>query len=408
VTAALPALVDHLFRREAGKMVATLVRILGMRRVELAEDVVQDALCRALEVWKYRGIPENPSAWLFQAARNRAVDLLRRSALLDRAAPRLSARLPTSVAEGDIRDDQLRMMFACAHPSVPPEGQVAIILKYLCGFGVQEIAQAFLTSAAAVEKRLARAKRAFKREALADLPNAKAMAKRLDSIHQALYLLFSEGYHGSHPERAVREDLCSEALRLASLLPDHPATASPSTFALLALLCLHAARLPSRIDDAGSLVLLEAQDRARWSRPLIEQGVLYLGRSAQGSELTPYHLEAAIAAHHVRARSFAETDWQAILDLYSRLLEIRPTPVVALNRAIALGRVRGPDEGLRELDRIRRGRRLSGYPFLEAAAGDLHERAGRVQEARDHFGRAVALARNDSERKVFEGRQAAL
>ena len=389
-------------------MVATLVRVLGMRRVELAEDAVQDALCRALDVWKYRGVPENPSAWLFQAARNRAVDLLRRGALADRAARRLSEQLPATVGEGEIRDDQLRMMFACAQPALPSEAQVAVMLKYLCGFGVGEIAQAFLTSAAAVEKRLARAKRAVKRERLVDLPDARAMAKRLGAVQQALYLLFSEGYHGSHPERAIREDLCAEALRLAVLLSEHPATATPSTFALLALLCLHAARLPSRIDDAGSLVLLEAQDRTRWSRPLIEQGILFLGRSAEGPEITPFHLEAAIAAHHARAASFAETDWPAILDLYSKLFELQPSPVVALNRAIALGRVRGPDEGLRELDRIRGGRRLKNYPFLEAAAGDLHQRAGRIREARVHFGRAVALARSDSERKVLESRLAGL
>jgi RNA polymerase sigma-70 factor (ECF subfamily) len=312
------------------------------------------------------------------------------------------------VGDVEIRDDQLRMMFACASPSVPPEAQVAVILKYLCGFGVGEIAQAFLTSPAAVEKRLARAKRTLKRAAIVELPGAKAASRRLDSVQQALYLLFSEGYHGSHPERAVREELCAEALRLASLLSDHPATASPSTFALLALLCLHAARLPSRIDDAGSLVLLEAQDRSRWSRPLIEEGIRCLGRSAEGPEITPLHLEAAIAAHHARAASFAETDWPAIADLYSKLLELRPSPVVALNRAIAIGRVVGPDEGLRELDRIRGGRRLKNYPFLEAAAGDLHQRAGRIREAKVHFGRAVALARNESERKVLESRRSGL
>ena len=389
-------------------MVATLVRVLGMRRVELAEDAVQDALCRALEIWKYRGVPDNPSAWLFQAARNRAVDLLRRGALLDRAARRLSERLPSAVGDVEIRDDQLRMMFACAHPSLPHEAQIAVILKYLCGFGVGEIAQAFLSSPAAVEKRLARAKRALKREAFADLPDATSIARRRASVQQALYLLFNEGYHGSHPERAVREELCSEALRLAGLLADHPATAAPSTFALLALLCLHAARLPSRIDDAGLLVLLEAQDRTRWSRPLIEEGIRCLGRSAEGPEITTFHLEAAIAAHHARAASFAETDWPAIADLYSKLLELLPSPVVALNRAIAIGRVRGPEEGLRELGRIRGGRRLKNYPFLEAAAGDLHQRAGRTREARAHFGRAVALARNESERKVLESRLSAL
>jgi RNA polymerase sigma-70 factor (ECF subfamily) len=402
----IAALVDHLFRHEAGKMVATLVRVLGLRNVEVAEDVVQDALCRALEVWKYRGVPENPSAWLFQAARNRAVDLLRRSRRFDHAARGLSKLPPSGVDEGEIRDDQLRMMYTCAHPSVPLEGQIAIILKFLCGFSVAEIAQAFLTSAAAVEKRLARTRQSMKRDSVLEFPNAKAIPQRLDSIHQALYLLFSEGYHGSHPERTVREELCAEALRLASLLAEHPATATPATFALLSLMCLHAARLPARIDDAGSLILLEAQDRSHWSRPLIDLGCRHLTKSANGGDLTPFHLEAGIAALHAQARSFAETDWAGILKLYSLLYQLRPTPIVALNRAIAVGRVTGPEEGLRELGRIRGGRALKRYPFFEAAAGDLHERAGRLLEAADHFKRALKLARNESERGVLESRLA--
>jgi RNA polymerase sigma factor (sigma-70 family) len=402
----IAALVDHLFRHEAGKMVATLVRVLGVRNVEFAEDVVQDALCRALEVWRYRGVPENPSAWLFQAARNRAVDLLRRRKRFDRAARGLSRLPPSGGEEGEIRDDQLRMMFACAHPSLPLEGQVAIILKFLCGFSVAEIAQAFLTSPAAVEKRLTRSRQLMKRETSAGFPGAATAAPRLDSIHQALYLLFSEGYHGSHPERTVREELCAEALRLASLLAEHPATATSATFALLGLMCLHAARLPSRIDDVGSLILLQAQDRSRWSRPLIDLGYQHLMKSAKDGALTPFHLEAGIAAVHAQAGSFEETDWGSILKLYSLLYKLRPTPIVALNRAIATGRVSGPEEGLREIHRIRGGRALKNYPFLEAAVGDLHERAGRIHEAASHFKRALRLARNESERRVLESRLA--
>lgn len=381
-------------------MVATLVRILGLRNVDVAEDVVQDALLRALEVWTYRGVPENPSAWLFQTARHRMVDVLRRRNLHDKAARNLSRTLSSPVDAHGIRDDQLRMMAACAHPALPPEGQVTVLLKFLCGFSVPEIAQAFLTSEAAIEKRLARAKEALKRRT----ESAPLDAARLDSIHQALYLLFSEGYHGSHPERSVREELCAEALRLGALLVEHPSTATPATFALLALMCLNAARLPSRIDDAGSLILLEFQDRSRWNRPLIDQGVAFLIRSTGGDELTVYHLEAGIAALHCRARSFAETDWAGILRLYTHLLDLRPTPIVALNRAIALGRVEGPEPALRELEKIRSGGRLTRYPFLEAAAGDLHLLAGRPQEARTHLRRALSLARNDSERQVLQNR----
>lgn len=388
-------------------MVATLVRVLGVRNVGLAEDVVQDALCCALEIWKYHGVPENPSAWLFQTARNRAVDLIRRGRLQAKAAPALLRRLPASVEEDELRDDQLRMMFSCAHPDLPPEGQVAVILKYLCGFSVPEIAQAFLTSSAAIEKRLARARRSMTRGTL-ELPGSKSMAARLDSVHQALYLLFNEGYHGSHPERSVREDLCSEALRLAMLLTERPATALPSTFALLALMCLHAARLPSRLDDRGALILLEAQDRSRWNRPLIERGFEFLGRSAEGNALTAFHVEAGIAGIHARAPRFGETDWDAIVNLYTMLYRLRPTPIVALNRAIALGRAGRAEEGLRDLERIQKGGRLSRYPFLAAAAGDLHQQAGRPREACRHFLRAKELARNESERQILMRRAEAL
>jgi RNA polymerase sigma-70 factor (ECF subfamily) len=402
----VPALVDHLFRREAGKMVATLVRVLGVRNVELAEDVVQDALCCALEIWKYHGVPENPSAWLFQAARNRAVDVLRRRRRQVRAAPALLRRLPAAVPDAELRDDQLRMMFSCAHPDLAPEGQVAVVLKYLCGFSVPEIAQAFLSSPAAIEKRLARARGSMTRSA-PEFPGATSMEARLDSIHQALYLLFNEGYHGSHPERSVREELCFEAMRLATLLSERPSTALPSTFALLGLMCLHAARLPSRLDDQGALILLEAQDRSRWNRPLIDRGFEFLDKSASGDSLTAFHVEAGIAGLHAQAPSFRETDWAAIVRLYSVLYELRPTPIVALNRAIALGRSGRAEEGLRDLERIRKEGRLSRYPFLEAAAGDLHEQAGRLREARHHFARAKELARNDAERRILERRSAA-
>jgi len=385
-------------------MVATLVRILGLRHVDLAEDVVQDALLRALEIWKYRGVPENPSAWLFQAARNRAVDVLRRGKLHEQAARKLSRELSSPVDEDGSRDDVLRLMASCAHAGLPSDGQVAVLLKFLCGFSVPEIAQAFLTSEDAIEKRLSRAKGVLKRG-----PGPAVLDReRLASIHQALYLLFSEGYHGSHPERSVREELCAEALRLGVLLTEHPSTATPATFALLGLMCLHAARLPARMDDAGSLILLEAQDRSRWSRPLMDQGFAFLNHSAAGGELTAFHLEAGIAALHAGARSFAETDWPGILKLYTLLYELRPTPIVALNRAIALGRVEGPEPALRELETIRGGGRLQRYPFLEAAAGDLHERAGKPAEARTHFRRALSLTRNESERRVFQDRLAAL
>lgn len=393
--------VDHLFRREAGKMVATLVRVLGVRRVELAEDAVQEALCRALETWKYGHLPENPSAWLFQAARRRAIDLLRRERAPVRAAA--ARRLEAPPVDEDIRDDQLRMMVACCAPGLPEEAQVAVILKFLCGFGVEEIAAAFLASPAAVRKRLARAKAALKREGPLFERRGAPAAKRLVAVLRALYLLFSEGYHGSHPAAAVREELCAEAMRLAALLAGHPSTATPATFALLGLMCFHAARLPTRIDREGCLILLEAQDRSRWSHALIGQGLLFLER-ARGESITPYHLEAGIAAIHCKAPAFEATDWGAILKLYDLLYRIRPTPIVALNRAIAVGLLEGPNRGLAELDRLPRPNRLKDYPFLPAARGELLRRAGREDEARAEFRRALKLARNASEARILESK----
>jgi len=375
--------VGHLFRREAGKMVATLVRVLGVRRVDLAEDAVQEALCSALATWKFGRLPENPAAWLFQAARRRAIDLLRRERTFARVARELEA-------SGASEDDQLRLMIACCAPGIPEEAQVAVILKFLCGFGVPEIAAAFLCTEAAVEKRISRAKGVLKRSGR--LPEA---GLRLDAVRQALYLLFSEGYHGSHPENAVREELCAEAVRLGALLPEGPETA-----ALLALFCFHAARLATRIDREGCLIALEAQDRSRWNRALIAQGFSFMER-ARGEAITPYHLEAGIAALHCSAPSFERTDWAAILKLYDLLYRLRPTPIVALNRAIVVGRREGPARGLEALDRIRAPR---GYPFYPAARGEFLRQAGREAEAREEYRRALGLARNEAERRFLRGR----
>src|SRR5438094_6295742 len=266
---------EHLFRREAGRMVATLTRIFGVEHLALAEDVVQDAFCRALEVWKFRGVPENPSAWLMATAKHRALDVLRRERTGRTFAPELG-RLPGSeealppaveelFAAHAIKDDQLRMMFSCCHPRLPEAAQVALMLHILCGFSVDEIAGAFVSTHAAVEKRLVRAKRTLAgSERLFEIADAADFAVRLPAVHRALYLLFNEGYHGASAEAAVRVELCQEALRLAALLFEHPLGSTPATYALAAMMCLHAARLPARLDASGNLSTLSDQDRSRW------------------------------------------------------------------------------------------------------------------------------------------------
>jgi RNA polymerase sigma-70 factor (ECF subfamily) len=407
---------EHLFRHEYGRIVAALTRIFGVHNLALAEDVVQDAFCRALEVWKARGLPDNPSAWLMTTAKNRALDIVRRQKTATTFAPDVARLLETewtrapvideAFAAPAIRDEQLRMMFSCCHPQLPEEVQIALVLNILCGFGAHEIANAFLTRRAAMEKRLARGKKTLASASrLFDLADAE-FTSRLSTVRRALYLLFNEGYHGASAKAAVRVELCEEAMRLTALLREHPPAASPETCALSALMCLHAARLPARLDAAGDLHPLLDQDRSRWDARLVEQGLDLLERSATGDELTAYHLEAAIAAAHVEAPSVEETDWPTIVWLYDRLLQITPSPVIALNRAIAIAQRDGPERGLEVLGGLadRDRERLEAYPFYRATLGELECRRGRFDAAREHFAAALPLARNPTERRFLEKR----
>ena len=407
--------VEHLFRRESGRLIAALTRVFGMHNLALAEDVVQDALCRALEVWKLRGMPENPSAWLMTTAKNRAIDVLRRERRARAFAPELERLLesewtftPTieeAFGPHAIRDDELRMMFSCVSPRLAEESQVALILHILCGFSVSEIANAFLSSEAAIEKRIARGKKLLSgSKRLFELSESEDFDARLSAIQRTLYLLFNEGYHGSCAEKVVRVELCREAMRLAALLTDHPLAAIPSTRALLALMCLHAARLPSRVDESGSLSLLEDQDRSQWNTELIAQGQKLLELSATGEELSEYHVEAAIAWCHATAPSARDTDWCQIVSLYDTLMGIRPSPVIALNRAIAIAQHEGPERGLAALRAIPDRERLGSYPFYPIALGEFELQCGRHAAAREHFVVALPLARNPAEQRFIEQR----
>jgi RNA polymerase sigma-70 factor (ECF subfamily) len=405
---------EHLFRRESGRMVAALTRLFGVHNLALAEDVVQDAFCRALEVWKVRGVPDNPSAWLMATAKNRAFDVIRRERTARAFAPELGRLLESewtsaevveeAFAAHSIRDEQLRMMFSCCPPRLPEPAQIALILNILCGFGAQEIASAFLAGRAAIEKRLSRGKKLLARgRRLFDLADAGFPA-RLRSVQRALYLLFNEGYHSASSEAAVRGELCREALRLVALLREHPPAATPETTALAALLCLHAARLPARLDADGDLSPLGEQDRSRWDRGLIAQGLELLEASAAGEELTAYHVESAIAATHASAARLEDTDWGRIVSLYDRLMALAPSPVVALNRAIAIGERDGPERGLQAILAIADRKRLGRYPFHPAAMAELELRRGNSGAAAGHFRSALALARNPAERRYLEKR----
>jgi RNA polymerase sigma factor (sigma-70 family) len=406
---------DHLFRREAGRMVSALTRVFGVHNLALAEDVVQEAFCRALEVWKIRGVPDNPSAWLMTTAKNCALDVLRRQRTANTFAPELGRLLESEwtlapvveqlFSAKAIKDDLLRMMFSCCHPRLPEESQVALVLNILCGFSVDEVANAFVSTHAAMEKRIVRAKKVLATSKnMFEVVASDAFCARLEAVHRTLYLLFNEGYHGACAETAVRAELCREAMRLTAALLEHPLGTTPASCALSALMCFHAARLPARVDAAGNLNTLFDQDRSLWDHELVAEGLKFLGLSATGSQLSEYHIESAIAAIHVRAPRVEDTDWKAIVSLYDTLIAIRPSPIVALNRAIAVAQNEGPERGLDEIYATVDGDRLATYPFYSAALGELEFRRGRHKTARAHFLAAHAVARNPMERQFFHRR----
>lgn len=420
---------EQLFRRESGRMVVALTRIFGVHNLTLAQDVVQDAFCRALAAWQVQGMPDNPSAWLMTTAKHRALDIVRRERTARTFAPELGRLLSTewtlepvvdeAFAAPVLHDEQLRMMFSCCHPKLAEEVQLALILNILCGFGAAEIAALFLVGQAAVEKRIARGKQVLARtKTLFALVEAHGSARepdhhgafdqRLSTVLHALYLLFSQGYHGASARAPVRVELCDEALRLVLMLLTHAPAATPRSHALAALMCLHAARLPARLDAGGELSALADQDRSHWDAALAERGLDLFERAITGQELSAYHIEAAIAATHLAAGSLAATDWPAIVSLYDQLLTIRPSPVIALNRAIAVGQCDGPERGIAELLAIEGRDQLAGYPFYPAALAELELVRGNRDAARVYFQSALEAARNDAERRFLARRLAGL
>lgn len=405
--------VEHLFRHEAGKLVATLTGIFGLDRLTLAEDVVQEALARALQTWPFYGVPQNPPAWILRTSRNLALDVVRREKVFRNREPdiirlmedRSSESNGAIFPEQELADDRLRLMFVCCHPAMPAEAQVALALKTLGGFSVSEIARAFLTTDAAIAKRLTRAKQKIADAKIPfEIPAGAELARRLEGVLQALYLLFNEGYKASAGDRLVREDICAEAIRLTELLAQHPAGDQPKTRALLALMLLTAARTPARMDDAGHLLRLREQDRTRWDPSLIARGMFQLARSAAGGEVSNYHLQAGIAACHCRAKDYESTDWRQILGLYDRLLALDGSPVVALNRAVALAEAHGPEAGIEAVRSIKSRQFLEGYYLFHAVLGEFELRLNHLPAAKTHFQRALELAEITSEQAFLAKR----
>jgi RNA polymerase sigma factor (sigma-70 family) len=391
---------DHLFRHEGAKVVATLTAHLGTHRLQLAEDVVQEALLRALQTWSYRGVPDNPAAWLTQVAKNLALNALQREQRWNQKQDGIAAEHarwlaapPEEMTHETFADDTLRMMFVCFHPELAAEAQTALALRTLCGFSPAEIGAAFLTSEAAIAKRLVRARQRIRELALPfAVPEPAELSSRLDGVLHTLYLLFNEGYKASVGDRLVRQDLCHEAIRLVTLVTRHPATHAPRAHALLALMLLNAARLEARTDDAGNLLRLHEQDRSAWNQALIQRGILCLRQASQGGALSVYHLEASIAATHCLAADAAATNWPLILHLYDQLLALTGSPVTAMNRAVAVARVHGAQAGLDALDQIRQRSVLEGNHLYHAMRGTFAAELGQTAAAAAHFRQAAKLA----------------
>jgi RNA polymerase sigma-70 factor (ECF subfamily) len=389
-------LVEHFFRHETGRLHGTLIRLVGVHNLTLAEDVAQEAMLRALRTWSMGGIPPNPSAWITQVAKNLALDALRRQrmssgkegAIIVHHEQNQSPEAPT-----DIRDEALRLMFICCHPEIAADAQVILALKVLCGFSTPEIAAAFLTSPAAIDKQLTRTKQRIADAGITyDLPEGEDLGDRLAGVHSALYLLFNEGYKASGGARLLREDLCQEAVRLTALLVEHPAGNTPRSHALLALMLLTAARFPSRLDENGALLRLDDQDRSKWDQRLIGEGLLHLALAAEGDDLSEYHLLAGIAAIHCTAPDAASTDWERILAHYDELLQMKPSPIIALNRAVAVAHLDGPQAGLDAIALMPERERMENHYLLHAVIGELHWRMKHERDAAESFRRSLALA----------------
>lgn len=403
-------LVGHLFRHEAGKMAAVLTRLLGFNSLNTAEDIVQDTLLQAISVWKIKGIPENPSAWLYTVAKRKAIDVIRQHKIHEqhhtaiglalKSEWTLSPTVDKLFLANEIEDSQLRMMFACCHPSIPYESQIALTLKTLCGLSIEEIANSFLTNNETVTKRLYRAREKIREENISlEAPIPAQLPGRMSALLHSLYLLFNEGYNSSHPDELIRHDLCSEAMRLCLLLVNNPTTDNPKANALLSLMCFQASRAGARIHHDGSIILLKDQDRASWNQQLIEKGKLYLERAADGDEVSEYHIEAAIAGSHARAATFNETNWSEILKLYSILATIKPGPIIELNKAIATGYAFSPADGLSALLEITT---LQDHYLFHAALGDFYTELGNRKEARMRYERAHTITPSIAEKKLLE------
>ncbi|MGD0444994.1 MAG: sigma-70 family RNA polymerase sigma factor [Edaphobacter sp.] len=404
-----PVLLENLFRREAGRIVSWLAGLLGSNHLQLAEDAVQETMLRAVQTWSFQGIPEKPEAWLFRVAHNYAISALRRNISFEDKTDELIAALESRRqyvedvdTEENLRDDELRMIFMCCHPQLAQNVQIALSLKLVGGFSVGEIARIFFTEEKTVAQQLVRAKRLIREQNLPlVMPHQAELQKRLNSVLDVVYLMFSGGYAAHTGEELIRRDVCLEALRLGRLVAAS-SMAAPRVDALVALMALQAARLPARTDAAGDLVLLEEQDRSLWDDALLALGFSYFDKSIVGGEISEWHIQAAIAATYASAESAETIDWPAILEHYDQLIEMAPSPIVALNRAVVVMKVHGSEASLAALAPLERDDALRRYHLLPAVRGRVLAELGRFAEAEVAFSAALECDCTNPEKRFLQ------
>lgn len=399
--------ISELYRVESRRILATLIRLLG--DFDLAEDALHDAFRAAMEKWPVEGVPENPRAWLVSTGRFKAIDKMRRNARTD--TPLESVAETTDCAEEDpaamdeksVEDDQLRLIFTCCHPALAPEARAALTLREVCGLTTEEIARAFLTTPATLAQRIVRAKTKIREAKIPyEVPSTDELPERLNTVLQVIYLVFNEAYSASSGAQVTRADLSAEAIRLGRLLVD--LLPEPECMGLLALMLLHESRRRARTSTQGDVILLEEQDRALWNRELIREGVSIVKQAIAMRRVGPYTLQAAISAVHSDAATPAETDWAEIIALYDLMLQISPSPVIALNRAVAVAMKDGPAAGLALMDDINKDGSLAGYQWFHSAQADLHRRLGQVDEARAAYQKALNMSEQEPEKRFLLGR----